>query len=157
MLAHNRLALPAILLTALTIGACTSSQSNDGPENAAAATAASAGMVAPLRNDTSDEIVSWVDGEAVTDWAAEIAKRERAIQAYLDDTDPERAQKYGFRSGQHPRLAWEWFRDYPVGFNGVPFVLFKTILDLDPEHPNPTLRQVARIWKREAALPMGSG
>jgi hypothetical protein len=144
-------------LTALTIGACTSSQSNDGPENAAAATAASAGMVAPLRNDTSDEIVSWVDGEAVTDWAAEIAKRERAIQAYLDDTDPERAQKYGFRSGQHPRLAWEWFRDYPVGFNGVPFVLFKTILDLDPEHPNPTLRQVARIWKREAALPMGSG
>lgn len=157
MSAQNRFALPAILLTALTAGACTSERSTDGPVNAAAATAASAGVVAPLRNDTSSEIVSWVDGQAVTDWAAEIAKRERAIQGYLDDTDPARAQKYGFRSGQHPRLAWEWFRDYPVGFNGVPFVLFKTILDLDPDHPDPTLRQVARIWKREAALPMGSG
>ena len=67
-------------------------------------------------------------------------KRERAIDGYLNDTDPGRAEKYGFRSGQNPRLAWSWFRDNPVGFNGVPFVLFKTILDLDPNHENPTLR-----------------
>ena len=77
--------------------------------------------------------MSWVDGQVVTDWAAEIAKRERAIDGYLNDADPGRAAKYGFRSGQNPRLAWSWFRDNPVGFNGVPFVLFKTILDLDPE------------------------
>ncbi len=64
-------------------------------------------------------------------------------------------EKYGFRSGQNPRLAWAWFNNNPVGFNGVPFVLFKTILDLDPNHSNPTLRTIARIWKREAKVPGG--
>jgi hypothetical protein len=88
--------------------------------------------VAPLKDDTSEEIVSWVDGQVVTDWAAEMTKRERAIDGYLNDADPGRAEKYGFRSGQNPRLAWSWFRNNPVGFNGVPFVLLKTILDLDP-------------------------
>ena len=39
----------------------------------------------------------------------------------------------------------------------MPFVLFKTILDLDPNHENPTLRAIARIWKREAIVPAGSG
>ena len=94
--------------------------------------------------------MSWVDGQVVTDWAAEIAKREKAIDGYLNDTDPARAARYGFRSGQNPQMAWSWFRDNPVGFNGVPYVLFKTILDLDPNHENPTLRAIARIWKREA-------
>ena len=88
---------------------------------------------------------------------SETAKRERAIAGYLDDADPGRAEKYGFRSGQNPRLAWSWFRNNPVGFNGVPFVLLKTILDLDPNHENPTLRTIARIWKREATVPAGPG
>ena len=39
----------------------------------------------------------------------------------------------------------------------MPFVLFKTILDLDPNHENPTLRAIARIWKREAIVPAGTG
>jgi hypothetical protein len=130
---------------------------NSAPEYVAAADAAREGRVAPLPNDTSEDIVSWVDGEVVADWAAEIAKRDRAIDGYLNDTDPGRAAKYGFRSGQHPRLAWAWFKDNPVGFNGVPFVLFKTILDLDPNHANPALRAVARIWKRQATVPPGSG
>ena len=114
-------------------------------------------LVTPLQDDTSDNIVSWVDGQVVTDWAAEIAKRDRAIAGYLGDTDPDRAAKYGFRSGQNPRLAWSWFRDNPVGFNGVPFVVLKTILDLDPDHENSGLRTIARIWKREASLPFGTG
>jgi mono/diheme cytochrome c family protein len=113
--------------------------------------------VAPLKDDTSEEIVSWVDGKVVTDWAAEMTKRERAIDGYLNDADPARAEKYGFRSGQNPRLAWSWFRNNPVGFNGVPFVLLKTILDLDPNHQDPTLRAIARIWKHEATVPAGSG
>jgi hypothetical protein len=115
-----------------------------------------ASIVAPLADDADGEIRSWVDGQVVTDWSQEIARRDRAIEAYLNDSDPGRAQKYGFRSGQHPKLAWSWFRDNPVGFNGMPFVLFKTILDLDPNHEHPTLRAIARIWKRQAHVPFGA-
>jgi hypothetical protein len=153
--------LPSLVVVigtiALAATACDRGRSTPEPENAAAAAAASQGLVAPLQNDTSEQIVSWVDGQPVTDWSSEIAKRDRAIEGYLNDDDSGHAEKYGFRSGQHPRLAWSWFRDYPVGFNGVPFVLFKTILDLDPNHHNPTLREVARIWKRQSTMPMGSG
>jgi hypothetical protein len=113
--------------------------------------------MAPPADDTGDQIVSWVDGQAVTDWAAEVRKRDAAIEQYLNDADPVRAEQYGFRSGQHPRLAWDWFRDNPVGFNGVPLVLFKTLIDLDPNHANPTLRTIARIWKREAIVPVPGG
>jgi hypothetical protein len=125
--------------------------------NTPAATRSLEGIVAPLEDDGSEEIVSWVDGQVVGDWTAEVAKRDRAIERYLNDADPVRAGKYGFRSGHHPRLAWNWFLDNPVGFNGVPFVLLKTIFDLDPNHENPALRSIARIWKREAVVPAGPG
>ena len=148
--------LTGVVLAVLTLCGCGRGAENRGPEYAAAAERSNAGVVAPLKEDTGDQIVSWVDGQVVTDWSAEAAKRERAIAGYLDDTDAARAEKYGFRSGQNPRLAWSWFRDNPVGFNGLPFVLFKTILDLDPNHENPTLRAVARIWKREAVVPIGN-
>jgi hypothetical protein len=143
-------------LVSIAACACGGRSADDRPEYAAAAAAAREGRVGPLNDDTSEDIVSWVDGTVVTDWAAESAKRERAIEGYLNDADPVRAEKYGFRSGQHPRLAWSWFRDNPVGFNGVPYVVFKTMLDLDPDHPDPTLRQIARIWKRQATVPAGS-
>ena len=150
--------LATAVLIAVTAWACNrGGGGNDAPEYEAAAQAAREGRVAPLQNDTSEDIVSWVDGEVVTDWAAEIAKRDRAIDGYLNDNDPARAQQYGFRSGQHPQLAWSWFKDNPVGFNGVPFVLFKTLLDLDPNHENQTLRAVARIWKRQPTIPAGTG
>ena len=110
---------------------------------------------AALDDATSDQIVSWVDRQPVTDWSNEIAKRERAIEAYLNDSDPVRAEQYGFRGGQTPRLAWSWFTDNPVGFDGLPFVLFKTILDLDPNHESPALRRIARIWRQDAALAAG--
>ena len=147
----------SFIAVGVALSACGGAPSAENPEYAAAAARADAGLVAPLKDDTSDEIVSWVDGQVVTDWTAEIAKRDRAIDGYLNDTDPARAEKYGFRSGQNPQLAWSWFRDNPVGFNGVPFVLFKTILDLDPNHANPTLRAIARIWKREAIVPVRRG
>jgi mono/diheme cytochrome c family protein len=140
----------ALALAALAAG-CGRGSESTYREGAAIREARAGGLVGPV-SDSSDDILSWVDGQVVTDWAAEVAKRERAIEGYLNDDDPVRAGKYGFRSGQHPRLAWAWFRDNPVGFNGVPFVLFKTILDLDPNHENPTLRRIARIWKREAVV-----
>jgi hypothetical protein len=150
--------LATAVLIAATVWACNRAGGggNAAPEYQAAAEAAREGRVAPLQNDTSEDIVSWVDGEVVTDWRAEIAKRDRAIDGYLNDADPDRAREYGFRNGQHPRLAWSWFKDNPVGFNGVPFVLFKTLLDLDPNHADATLRRVARIWKRQATIPAGS-
>jgi hypothetical protein len=64
--------------------------------------------------------MSWVDGAPVTDWNVEIQKRERAVEGYLNDADPGRAEKYGFRRGQNPKMAWDWFNNNPVGFNGVP-------------------------------------
>jgi hypothetical protein len=121
------------------------------------AATADAPVVTPVADDASDRIVSWLDGTTVSDWAAEIVRRDHAIEAYLNDTDPARAAKYGFRSGQNPRLAWSWFKDNPVGFNGLPFVLFKTLLDLDPDDENASLRAIARIWKREAMVPAGTG
>jgi hypothetical protein len=148
----------SLVVTLLALGLCACGR---GPVTESRGNAVTGvgegGLVGPLSNDASDDIVSWVDGQVVTTWAAEVAKREKAIDGYLNDADPARAEKYGFRSGQNPRLAWDWFRHYPVGFNGVPYVLFKTILDLDPNHENPTLRAIARIWKREAAMPLGSG
>jgi RoxA-like, cytochrome c-like len=141
-------------LIAFATYACGGGPAKDNGAYPAAGGARSEGLVAPLSDDSSAEIVSWVDGKPVTDWAAEIAKRDQAIQGYLNDDDPGRAEKYGFRRGQNPRVAWSWFRDNPVGFNGVPFVLLKTILDLDPNHENPTLRKIARIWKREPTFPV---
>jgi hypothetical protein len=149
----NRTLLPVMLL-AVAVCACRGTAERDS--GYAPGSPANDGLVRPPSVDTSDEIVSWVDGQVVRDWAAEVEKRERAIASYLDDADPVRAEKYGFRSGQHPRMAWSWFRDNPVGFNGVPFVLFKTILDLDPNHSHPTLRRIARIWKREATVPVAA-
>src|ERR1700716_2304745 len=154
---HRNRARFLIALAAAIACACSRSRTTENREYAVAAGTANAGLVGPLKDDTSEQIVSWVDGQAVTNWAAEITKRDRAIEGYLDDTDPVRAEKYGFRSGQNPRLAWSWFRNNPVGFNGVPYVLFKTILDLDPDDRNPTLRAIARIWKRQAIVPAGAG
>jgi mono/diheme cytochrome c family protein len=146
-----------ITFLVIALGACGRKPASEAPEYEAAAQAARAGLVAPLSDDSAADIMSWVDGQPVTDWATEIDKREKAIEGYLNDADPERAAKYGFRSGQNPRLAWAWFRDNPVGFNGVPYVLLKTIFDLDPNDSDPTLRAIARIWKREAVVPTGSG
>jgi len=144
----------SIALVADVVSACGRgpAPANQAREYPAAGGTTGGGLVGPLKDDTTEDIVSWVDGQVVTDWPAEISKRQRAIEGYLDDADPVRAAKYGFRSGQNPRLAWSWFRNNPVGFNGLPFVLLKTILDLDPNDPNPTLRAIARIWKREAVV-----
>src|SRR5215211_4305563 len=145
--------LLCVAVTAIALCGCNRDRGTEYKGDASAASAAQEGRVAPLQDDTSEGIVSWVDGQVVNDWPAEISKRDQALERYLADSDPGRAQKYGFRSGQNPQLAWRWFVDNPVGFNGVPFVLLKTILDLDPSHPNPTLRTIARIWKREPSVP----
>src|SRR5512145_284277 len=97
------------IVVVVGVVACSREAAKESTVNTAAATRATAGIVGPLESDDSADIVSWVDGQVVSDWPAEIAKRDRAIEGYLSDADPARAEKYGFRSGQHPRLAWNWF------------------------------------------------
>ena len=155
-MAQLRIAAPSLLI-AISLAVSPACSGGEPAPPGTYVRGTTADFVAPLEVDTSDNIVSWVDGQVVNDWAAEVARRDRAIAGYLDDDDPVRAEKYGFRSGQTPRLAWNWFRENPVGFNGVPYVLFKTILDLSPDHENPTLRTLARIWKRQATVPQGTG
>jgi hypothetical protein len=153
---RNRVLL-CFALVALGVCGCGPGGATERGDSAGTAGSAQGGLVAPLHDDSSEDIVSWVDGRVVTDWASEIARRERAIERYLGDSDASRAEKYGFRSGQNPRLAWNWFVDNPVGFNGLPFVLLKTIVDLNPNHANPTLRAIARIWRRPPTVEAGSG
>jgi len=147
-----RIVLVAMIAASFACRSTSPAPSTPAYEAPPPATAAEPPLVEPVSDITSPEIRSTVDGAVVTDWHAEIAKRNHAIDRYLADNNPEHAAKFGFRSGQHPRLAWAWFRDNPVGFNGVPFVLLKTILDLDPDHDNPALRAIARIWKRDGRL-----
>jgi hypothetical protein len=156
MSTHQLVWRVSVAIAAAAACAC-GSPTKDSTAYVPAAGSADGTFVAPPPPDTGAQIVSWVDGQVVTDWPSEVAKRQRAIEEYLNDTDPARAEKYGFRSGQTPRLAWSWFRNNPVGFNGVPYVLFKTFLDLDPNHENPALRAVARIWKRETTVPGAAG
>ena len=64
----------------LTAWGCNRGATNETPQYVEAARRAEAGVVAPLADDTSDDIRSWVDGQVVTDWAMEIARRDHAIQ-----------------------------------------------------------------------------
>ena len=149
--------LVALLATSLLLSACSRDTPYDKANKYDGKDGGKGALLSPIDDDSSGDIVSWVDGKAITDWNAEIGKRDAAIDGYLNDADPAHAAKYGFRTGQTPRLAWDWFRNNPVGFNGVPYVLFKTLIDLDPNHPDPALRTIARVWKRQAAVPYGSG
>ena len=64
-----------IAAVCVAVGACGRGATPQKPEYVAAAERAQAGLVGPLKDDTGDDIVSWVDGQVVTDWPAEIAKR----------------------------------------------------------------------------------
>jgi hypothetical protein len=152
----NRRRISALALV-IPLVACGRKAGYDAPEYTVAAEGAKSGFVAPLQDDSAADIMSWVDGVPVTDWNTEVQKREGALEGYLNDVDPGRAEKYGFRSGQNPKMAWDWFNNNPVGFNGVPYVLLKTIFDLDSNDPNLTIRTIARIWKRQATVPTASG
>jgi hypothetical protein len=85
--------LVCVLLTLLAC-ACSRQPASEGPPEATTAAVATgtAGFVGPLTDDSSEDIVSWVDGQVVTDWGAEIEKRDRAIAGYLSDTDAVRAE-----------------------------------------------------------------
>lgn len=103
---------------------------------------------------TGDGMISWVDGERWTDWQVERTKREQTIRQYLYETDPDLAAEWGFRQegyAQTPFLGWKWFEEAPIGFGGVPYVLLKTIIDLDAtECAN--LCALVDIWRPKTAF-----
>ena len=89
-----------------------------------------------------------------TAWSEERQRREAEIADYLGDTDPGRAEQYKFRSGQFPALAWNWFDQHPVGFNGLPLVLLQTLLSLDPAtETDPNLLPIAKVWRKASGIP----
>ena len=65
-----------------------------------------------------------------------------------------------------PGEGFRWFRDFPVGFIGVPLMLFKALPDLAPEiygKPDANYGAVGfglkppTEWKKNASLPLGLG
>ena len=110
--------------------------------------------VSPPEGYASD---SWIR-HGTSAWADEVERREQELYAYLNDTDPARAENYGFRAGHTPALAWNWFDRHPVGYGGVPYVLLQTILALDPAtETDPYLLELARIWKKASVIPGEQG
>jgi hypothetical protein len=61
--------LACIALFAVLACACRGQAPDQRAATTAAAAKGTAGLVGPLATDTSAEIVSWVDGQVVTDWA----------------------------------------------------------------------------------------
>ena len=89
---------------------------------------------------------------------AEMERRQRDLDAYLSDTDPARAGKYGFRKGHTPALAWNWFSEHPIGYGGVPYVLLQTILSIDPaKETDPELRRLGAIWHKPSRIESEKG
>ena len=68
-----------IALSSLLVWSCGRGTSSEDTKSTPAATVPSGGLVSPLKDDSSNDILSWVDGQVVSDWSAEIAKRDRAI------------------------------------------------------------------------------
>jgi len=85
-----------------------------------------------------------------TDWFDESARRTAELNAYLSDSDDTRAvNKYKFKEGHNPALAWNWFDQHPIGYGGMPYVLLQTILSLDPAtETNPHLLKLAKALVR---------
>ena len=99
----------------------------------------------------------WLMGQTGS-WQEEQKRREGELYAYINDTDASRAEKYGFKKGHTPKLAWDWFDNHPVGYGGVPYVLLQTILSLDPAtEEDPYLLAIANIWKKKSTIPSESG
>ena len=89
-----------------------------------------------------------------SNWEEEKIRREDELYNFLSDTDLNRAKAYMFDEGHTPALAWNWFDQHPIGYGGVPYVLLKTLLSLDPAtETNPHLLTLAKIWKKKSVIP----
>ena len=97
--------------------------------------------------ERSAALRSWIGGKPVDDWQQERKLREGIISDYLRDASDETARRLGFEPGQTAAIAWKHFEDSPVGFNGLPYVLLKTLADLPLENTDPNLAGITRLWR----------
>ncbi len=116
--------------------------------------AASVDVAPPAHGFASD---AWVESGKAP-WTQERMRREQQLSAYFEDENCDDAKKYGFREGQTPWLAWEYFTRYPIGYGGVPNVLLQTLLSLDPAalDEDSQLMPLARIWRQASKLEKGT-
>ena len=144
------------LLSVLVYG-CGRETANESTATTTATAKATAGLVGPLANDSSDDIVSWVDGQVITDWAAEIGKRDQAIEGYLNDTDP--------GSGGEVRLPQR--AEPPAGVELVPrlprWIQRGAIRAVQDDHrsgsraPEPDAAEHRPHLETRSTMPLGSG
>jgi hypothetical protein len=106
---------------------------------------------------TNDGLKSWKDGKDAVDWDQERTFRDAVLSSYLYYDGADSDSKYGFRAGQNPKMAWKWFEEAPVGFNGVPFVILKTLLNLDASYCSDpaklakyNLCEIYKIWHKDS-------
>ncbi len=101
-----RLAARAWSCSSLFACACGRGTPEEKATTKAAATG-TAGLVGPLTNDTSDDIVSWVDGQVVTRLDSRDRQARPAIDGYLSDTDPARAAEVRLPQRTEPAAGLE--------------------------------------------------
>jgi hypothetical protein len=99
-----------------------------------------------LLAERSMEITSWLDGSNVENWREERQIRETVIAQYLENNSSSNAVLLGFSENHTPSLGWNNFNNSPVGYNGVPYVLLKTILDLNGAEANEKLKNINDLW-----------
>ncbi|SFI35111.1 hypothetical protein [Nitrosomonas sp. Nm34] len=82
-------------------------------------------------------------GQQARSWDEERAQREQQQATYIKDTTVKRIETDGEtrESWYSNQLGYEWFKVYPLAFNGVPYVLLRAIIEVYPE-----------IWKGEGSL-----
>jgi len=103
-----------------------------------------------------DGLKSWANGQEIKNWQQERQIRQKVVYDYLNYDGSDSASKYGFREGQNPKLAWKWFEDSPIGFGGMPFVVLKTLLNLDESYCSDRkertyrLCKLYKIWHRDS-------
>ena len=141
---NHRLCLAA-LLTAV-VCACSNGPANQTREYAGPAGTGSGGLVGPLKDDTSEQIVSWVDGQVVTDWRRN-GERERPFGISTTPI-PRREMLFG---SQIPEVAGT---DSGNPVSSTCRSCCSHDFDLDPNHEN-RARAPLRIWKRQAIVPAG--
>ncbi len=91
------------------------------------------------------EYIHWVPGAEGQngDWQTEKAERERLLKKLIDPTIRERIKEDLTDGPTYYKALWgfQWQRDTPVGYSGLPLVVFRAIVE-DAKNPNSPFRNI---------------